>query len=166
MMFWWVVQTHTEFVPDEPAMIHHLMRKVQNLENPIFTSGFQKNHGDCTELTAFVCEHLYVCYIILFPRKLSAIFVILIERMNRIVSWAIALPFFRKGCASIPFLCFSSLADWVKHSETREYSEHTFMTKNQEPKSIFAIFLYLKRWLISSFYIWNMCSRNVLLKHI
>ena len=26
----------------------------------------QTIHGDCTELTAFVCEHLYV-YIILFP---------------------------------------------------------------------------------------------------
>ena len=40
MMFWWVVKTHTEFVPDESTMTHHLRRRVQNLENPTFTSGF------------------------------------------------------------------------------------------------------------------------------
>ena len=45
-------------------MAHHLGWRVQNLENPIFTSGFlsaTKIHGDCTELTAIVCEHLPVC---------------------------------------------------------------------------------------------------------
>ena len=40
MLFWWVVQKHTKCVPDEPAMTHHLGQRVQNLENPIFTSGF------------------------------------------------------------------------------------------------------------------------------
>ena len=40
MVFLWVVQTHTECVPDEPAMAHHLGQRVQNLENPIFTSVF------------------------------------------------------------------------------------------------------------------------------
>ena len=39
MVFWWVVQTHAECIPDEPAMTHHLGQRVQNLENPIFTSG-------------------------------------------------------------------------------------------------------------------------------
>ena len=47
-------------------MTHHLGWRVQNLENPIFTSGFlslnaTKIHGDCTELTVIVCEHLPVC---------------------------------------------------------------------------------------------------------
>ena len=66
MVFWWVVQTHTECASDEPAMTHHLGQTVQNLEKPIFTSGFlslnaTNNYGDCTELTAFVFEHLSVC---------------------------------------------------------------------------------------------------------
>ena len=37
IVFWWVVQTHTKCVPDEPAMTHHLQWTVQNLENQIFT---------------------------------------------------------------------------------------------------------------------------------
>ena len=75
------MQTHAECIPDEPAMTHHLGQRVQNLENPIFTSGLitilklrlrsiSKRitagflslnatelfiHGDCTELTTFVC---------------------------------------------------------------------------------------------------------------
>ena len=43
-----------------------------------------------------------------------------------IVSWAIALDFFWEGCASIPFLCFGSLADQIKNSETPQYSEQYF----------------------------------------
>ena len=34
------MQTHTECVPDEPAMTHDLGQRVQNLENPILTAGF------------------------------------------------------------------------------------------------------------------------------
>ena len=38
MVFWGVVKTHIECDPDESAMIHHLGWRVQNMENPIFTS--------------------------------------------------------------------------------------------------------------------------------
>ena len=44
----------------------------------------QTINGDCTELTAFVCEHLSVCLDNLFPGKRSTVFIILIESMNKI----------------------------------------------------------------------------------
>ena len=122
MVFWWVVQTHTKYVPDEPAMTHHLGRRVQNLENSIFTSGFLSLNaaiqGDYTELNTFVCNHLSICSH--NPFSWEAVYCI---HLLIIISWAIALPFFWEGCASIPFLCFSSLADQIKYSETPKYSE-------------------------------------------
>ena len=39
MMFWWVIQIHTECGPDEPDMTHYLGWRVQNLENLNFPSG-------------------------------------------------------------------------------------------------------------------------------
>ena len=41
-------------------------------------------HGDRTELDAFVCEHLSVCFRNSHPEKLPAVFIILIESMNKI----------------------------------------------------------------------------------
>ena len=38
-IFWWALQTKTEWVIFEPARTHHLGLKAQNLENPIFTFG-------------------------------------------------------------------------------------------------------------------------------
>ena len=66
MVFWWIEQTHTKFVPDEPVIKHHLWWRVQNLGNPISTSGFlswnaTKNSWRLHRLTGFVCEHLSVC---------------------------------------------------------------------------------------------------------
>ena len=83
-------------------------------------------------------------YIVLSPGKLSALFIILIEKVQTrsIVSWAIALPFFWEGCASIPFFCFSSLADRIKYPETPKYSEQYF--REQESGTKVNIFLYLK----------------------
>ena len=37
-----IVQTHTECVPDKPGMTHDLGQRLQNFENPIFTSGKQE----------------------------------------------------------------------------------------------------------------------------
>ena len=37
--FWWALQTQTEWVICEPARIHHLGIKAQNVWNPIFTFG-------------------------------------------------------------------------------------------------------------------------------
>ena len=56
---------HTKCVPNEPAVTHHLGWGVQNLENPIFTSGFLSlnaiNSSWRLHRTVFVCEHLSVC---------------------------------------------------------------------------------------------------------
>ena len=37
--FWWALQTQKEWVIFEPARTHHVGRKAQNFENPIFTFG-------------------------------------------------------------------------------------------------------------------------------
>ena len=34
-MFWWYVQTHPEWVPDDPARTHHFSLNSQNFEKPI-----------------------------------------------------------------------------------------------------------------------------------
>ena len=38
--FWWILHTHTEWVPEDPASTHHFGRNVQNLENPSLTLGY------------------------------------------------------------------------------------------------------------------------------
>ena len=50
------------------------------------------------------------------------------------MSQAIALPFFWECYASIPFLCFSSLADRIKYSETPKYSEQYFCDQESGTK--------------------------------
>ena len=39
-IFWWPLQTQTEWVIFQPARTHHLGLKAQNFENPIFTFGY------------------------------------------------------------------------------------------------------------------------------
>ena len=65
-MFWQVVQTHTTYVPDEPAMTHRLGRRVQNLENTIFISGFPSlkvtsaiKHGNTAEEIIIYAHRVY-----------------------------------------------------------------------------------------------------------
>ena len=66
-------------------------------------------------------------YIILFPRKLPAVFIILIESMNKINCFlGHCFTFWGEGCVSILFLCFSSLSDQIKYSETPKYLEQYF----------------------------------------
>ena len=38
--FWWILHTHTEWVPEDPASTHHFGQNVQNLENPSLTWGY------------------------------------------------------------------------------------------------------------------------------
>ena len=99
MVFWWVVQKHTDCVP--AAMAHYLGRRVQNLGNPIFTTGFLSLNATNNSWR--------------------------LHRTNGFCFWSpfcIALPFFWEVCANIPFLCLSSLADRVKYFKTLKYSEH------------------------------------------
>ena len=65
-MFWRVVQTHTTYVPDEPAMTHRLGMRVQNLENTIFVSGFPSlkvtsaiKHGNTAEKIIIYAHRVY-----------------------------------------------------------------------------------------------------------
>ena len=81
-------------------------------------------------MNTFLCT-----YVILFPGKLSAIFVILIESMNKINCFlSHCFIFFWEGCASIPFLCFSSLADGIIYPETPKYSEQYFCDQESGTK--------------------------------
>ena len=81
-------------------------------------------------MNTFLCT-----YVILFPGKLSAIFVILIESMNKINCFlSHCFIFFWEGCASIPFLCFSSLADGIIYPETPKYSEQYFRDQESGTK--------------------------------
>ena len=58
--------------------------------------------------------------------------------MNKINCFlTIALPFFWEGCASIPFLWFSSIIDRIKYSETLEYSEQYFCDQESETNFYF-----------------------------
>ena len=63
-------------------------------------------------------------YIIFFPRKLSAVIIIPIESMNKVNCFlGHCFTLFLGKLYKCPFLCFSSLADWIKYSETSKYSE-------------------------------------------
>ena len=74
-------------------------------------------------------------YIILFPGKLSAVFIIVIESVSKINCFLGHLLFFWDGCVRIPFLCFSSLADRIKYSETPKYSEQYFCDQESGTKA-------------------------------
>ena len=74
----------------------------------------QTIHGDCTELTPFVCEHILVSLHNPFSGKAVCCIHHLQRKHEPVVSWVIALAFFWEVCASIPFLCFSYLADQIK----------------------------------------------------
>ena len=123
-------------------------------------------------MNTFLCT-----YVILFPGKLSAIFVILIESMNKINCFlSHCFIFFWEGCASIPFLCFSSLADGIIYPETPKYSEQYFCDQESGTKVNICNFSVFKAVTNFSFIHWRwffnfdirnkICCRNVLLVHI
>ena len=77
---------------------------------------------------------LYAC-IILFPGKLSVVFIILIESMNKINCFlGHCSTFFLGRLCKYPFLCCSSLVDRIKFSETPKYSEPYFRDQESETK--------------------------------
>ena len=153
---------------------------------------WQTIHGDCTELFMFVNTFLYA-YRILFPISCLLYSSSSQKAWTRsIISWAIALPFFWEGCASIPFFASGFLQIEFNTVKLQSIQNNTFVTKNQEPKSIFAIFwiwngdkflihssmqsvkllsfifgisVIYWRWFFN-FYIQNISSRNILLVHI
>ena len=66
-------------------------------------------------------------YIILFSQEAVCCFHHPHKSMNKISCFlSYFFTFFWVFCASIPFLCFSSLADQIKYYETPKYSEQYF----------------------------------------
>ena len=102
------------------------------MENPIFTSGFlssnatKKIHGDCTELTE-LCKHFSV----FLHNSFSWEAVCCIHHPHRKheqgqLFLGSLLYRFSGKVVQDPFICFSSLADQTKYSETPKYSEQYF----------------------------------------
>ena len=95
----------------------------------------QTIHGDCTELTAFVCEHLSVCLDNLFPGKRSTVFIILIESMNKINCFlGHCFTFFLRRLCKYPlsllqFSCRSNEIFW-----NSKYSEQYFRDQESGTK--------------------------------
>ena len=91
---------------------------------------------DCTELTASVCEHLSVCLTNPFSREIFCC----IHHPHRkheqdqLFLGLLVYLFFWEGGASIPFLCFSSVADQIKYAETPKLSEQYFLDQESETK--------------------------------
>ena len=75
-----------------------------------------------------VCEHLSVC--LHNPFSWEAVCCIhhphRKHEQDQLFFGPLLYLFFWKGYATIPFLCFSSLADWIKYSEIPGYSEQYF----------------------------------------
>ena len=88
-------------------------------------------------------------YIILFPGMLSAVS-ILLESMKKISCFLGHYFTFFSGKVVQVSPSFTSVLLQIELNTLKFQSiqNNTFMTKNQESKPIFAIFLYLKLWLI------------------
>ena len=111
----------------------------------------QTIQGDCTELTAFVCEHLSVCSHKPFFWKAACC----IHHPHRkheqgqLFLGPLLFLFSGKVVQGSPF--FASVLLQIKLSTLKLQSvqNNTFVTKNQEPKLVFAIFLCWKQWIVS-----------------
>ena len=158
---------HTKCVPDEPVMTHHIWWIVQNLENQFFTSGFLSLNArnNSWRLNRTInCLCLWTPFRMLLHNPFFSEAVCCIHHPHRkhehdIVSWTIALSFFWEGCVSIPFLCFSSLADWIKFSKIPKYLEQYFCKEESGTKvnicnfSVFEVvtnFSFIAAWSLSS----------------
>ena len=97
------------------------------------------NNGDCTELTAFICEHLFVCLHteILFLRKLSVVFIILIEIMNKSNCFFCLGPllYLFSGKVKQVTSFFASVFLQIKLNtlKLKSIQNSIFVTKNQGP---------------------------------
>ena len=96
----------------------------------------QTIHGGCTELTVFVCEYLSVCLSNPFSRE--AFYCIhhphRKHEQDQLFLGLLVYLFFWEDGASIPFLCFSSVADQIKYAETPKLSEQYFHDQESETK--------------------------------
>ena len=129
-------------------MTHHLGRRVQNLENSIFTSGFLSLNaaiqGDYTELNTFVCNHLSVC--LHNPFSWEAVYRIhhphRKHEQDQLFLGPLLYLFSGKVMQVSPFFASVLLQIKLNTRKLQNIQNNNFVTKNQKPKSIFAVFLY------------------------
>ena len=102
----------------------------------------QTIHGDCTELSTFVYERLSVCLHNPFPGKVSAVFIILIESMNKISCFLDhCVTFFPGKVVQVsPFFASVLLQIELNNLKLQSIQNNTFVTKNQEPSQYFQFF--------------------------
>ena len=55
--FWWILHTHTEWVPEDPASTHHFGWNVQNLENWSLALGYFSVKATCMSLRLHRTRH-------------------------------------------------------------------------------------------------------------
>ena len=111
----------------------------------------QTIHGDCTELTAFVCEHLSSCLRNPFSREVVCCIHHLYRthEQDHFFLGLLLYLFPGKAVQVSPFFTSVLLQIELNTLKLQSIQNNTFVTKNQEPKSIFANFLYMKQLLIS-----------------
>ena len=103
-------------------------------------------HEDCTELIAFVCEYLTVR----LHNPLSQETVCCIHHSHRkheqdqLLLGPLLYIFSGTVVQVSPFFASVYLQIKLNTMKLQNIQSNTFVTMNQEPKSIFAIFLYLK----------------------
>ena len=101
----------------------------------------QTIHGDCTELTAFVCEHLSVC--LHNPFSQEAVCCIhhpqRKHEQDQLFLGPLLYLFSGKVVQVSPFFASVLLQIELNTLKLQSIQNNTFVIKNQEPKSIFAI---------------------------
>ena len=107
----------------------------------------QAIHGDCAELAAFICEHLSVC--LHHPFSWEAVCCIhhpdRKHEQDHLFLGPLLYLFSGKFLQVFPFFASDLLQIELNTMKLQSIQNNTFMTKNQEPKSIFPVFLYLKQ---------------------
>ena len=105
----------------------------------------QTFHGDCTELTPFVCEHFSVCLHDSFSQEALCC----IHHPHRKHDQLFLRPLLKFLSGQIvqvfPFFASVLLQIELNTLKFQSIQNNTFVIKNQEAKSIFAFFLYMKR---------------------
>ena len=95
----------------------------------------QTIHGDCTELAAFVLITFLYAFKILFPGKLSAVFIILIKhKQDQLFLEPLLYLFSGKFVEVSPFFASVLLQIELNTLKLQNIQNTNFVAKNQETK--------------------------------
>ena len=111
LIFWWMAQTHTHthtlWVPDAPANIHHFGCKAQKVENPVLLSGLNLLNKARSSFELHSMSFLNIVFVhntheIFFSWKLLRVTIILIKCLYKLMVslFTTSFPFFFSGNAS------------------------------------------------------------------